>query len=92
MNENAIEIHDLTKKRGKFSIQDLSLTLPKGCIMGLVGENGAGKTTLIRLILGALQKDGGSIAVLGRESGGKDFRSVKEDIGVVPTRSAFPIP
>lgn len=90
MNENAIEIHDLTKKRGKFSIQDLSLTLPKGCIMGLVGENGAGKTTLIRLILGALQKDGGSIAVLGRESGGKDFRSVKENIGVVPDEIGFP--
>ena len=81
MNENAIEIHDLTKKRGKFSIQDLSLTLPKGCIMGLVGENGAGKTTLIRLILGALQKDGGSIAVLGRGNGGKGFRSGKEGFG-----------
>lgn len=90
MNENAIEIKNLTKRRGNFAIDDLSLTLPNGCIMGLVGENGAGKTTLIRLILGALRKDGGSIAVLGKESGGKDFYTVREDIGVVPDEIGFP--
>lgn len=90
MTANAIEIKNLTKRRGGFAIENLSLTLPKGCIMGLVGENGAGKTTLIRLILGALQKDGGSIAVLGKESGGKDFRAVKENIGVVPDEIGLP--
>ena len=37
---NALEIHGLTKKRGEFVLQGLELTLPAGCIMGLIGENG----------------------------------------------------
>ena len=37
---NALEIHGLTKKRGEFALQGLELTLPAGCIMGLIGENG----------------------------------------------------
>ncbi len=79
---NALEIHGLTKKRGEFVLQGLELTLPAGCIMGLIGENGAGKSTTIRLILNSLGRDGGTIAVYG-----KDNRALtaleREDIGVV---------
>ena len=53
---NALEIHGLTKRRGDFLLQGLELTLPAGCIMGLIGENGAGKSTTIRLILNGLRR------------------------------------
>lgn len=41
---NAIEIKDVNKTLGQFSMKDINLNLPTGCIMGLVGKNGAGKT------------------------------------------------
>ena len=79
---NALEIKNLCKSYGGFSLDNLSLTLPCGCIMGLIGENGAGKSTTIRLILDMISKDSGSITVLGRDN--KDnFCLTKEDIGVV---------
>ena len=57
---NALEIRSLTTRRGDFALQGLDLTLPAGCIMGLIGENGAGKSTTIRLILNGLRRDGGT--------------------------------
>ena len=83
---NALEIKDLTKHYPDFTLDRVSLTLPSGCIMGLVGENGAGKSTTIRLILGMLRRDGGSIRVLGREDGKLDM----EDIGVVLDEVGLP--
>lgn len=86
---NALEIHGLTKRRGDFALQGLDLTLPAGCIMGLIGENGAGKSTTIRLILNGLRRDGGTIAVYG-----KDNRALtaleREDIGVVLDEVGLP--
>lgn len=86
---NALEIHGLTKRRGDFALQGLDLTLPAGCIMGLIGENGAGKSTTIRLILNGLRRDGGTIAVYG-----KDNRAMtaldREDIGVVLDEVGLP--
>lgn len=76
---NVIEIKDLTKKYKGFTLESLSLTLPSGCIMGLIGENGAGKSTTIKSILGIVKPDGGSINVFGHELSDKD----KNDIGVV---------
>lgn len=86
---NALEIHGLTKRRGDFALQGLDLTLPAGCIMGLIGENGAGKSTTIRLVLNGLQRNGGTIAVYG-----KDNRALtaleREDIGVVLDEVGLP--
>ena len=86
---NALEIRGLTKRRGDFALQGLDLTLPAGCIMGLIGENGAGKSTTIRLILNALSRDGGTVAVYG-----KDNRALtpleREDIGVVLDEVGLP--
>ncbi len=48
---NALEIKNLTKRFNDFCLDSLDLTLPGGCIMGLIGENGAGKSTTIKLIL-----------------------------------------
>ena len=76
---NAVEVKGLTKKYDGFLLNDISFTLPCGCIMGLVGENGAGKSTTIKLLLGMASKDGGSIKILD-----KDLSEVsKDDIGVV---------
>lgn len=48
---NTIEIKGITKHYKNFTLDNVSLTLPGGCIMGLIGENGAGKSTIIRLLL-----------------------------------------
>ena len=83
---NAIEINGLTKRYKDFTLDNVSLTLPCGCIMGLVGENGAGKSTTIKLMLDMLRKNGGEIRLLGKE-----YTAVsKEDIGVVLEENGFP--
>ena len=63
---NAIDIKGLTKTYADFTLSNLNLTLPSGCIMGLVGENGAGKSTTVKLILDIIKKDSGSIKILGK--------------------------
>ena len=75
---NALELRGLCKHYKEFSLDRLSLTLPGGCVMGLVGENGAGKSTTIKLILGMLRADGGSVTVLGKP-GAAD----RDEVGVV---------
>ena len=52
MESNAIEIRGLTKRYKDFSLDNLDLSLPYGCVLGLAGENGAGKSTTIRLKIG----------------------------------------
>lgn len=83
---NAIELKDVTKKYKKFQLDHLNLTLPAGCILGLIGENGAGKSTTIKLLLDMIQGDGGTITLLGQEHTKCD----KEDIGVVMDEVNFP--
>ena len=58
---NAIEMKHVSKTYGSFAIKDLNLTLPEGCIMGLVGENGAGKSTFLKR-----EKSFGRLQVLSR--------------------------
>ena len=79
---NALEIRDLTKHYTGFSLNHLNLTLPWGCIMGLVGENGAGKSTTIKLILNTISRDGGTVTILGRDNR-ENLCLSKEEIGVV---------
>ena len=86
---NALEIKNLCKRFSDFELKNLSLTLPGGCIMGLIGENGAGKSTTIKLILDILKKDSGSITILGKDNQ-DNLNLTKEDIGVVFDEPAFP--
>ncbi|MBD9116641.1 MAG: ATP-binding cassette domain-containing protein [Clostridiales bacterium] len=79
---NALEIRDLTKHYAGFSLDHLNLTLPWGCIMGLVGENGAGKSTTIKLILNTISRDGGTVTILGHDNR-ENLCLSKEEIGVV---------
>ncbi len=86
---NALEINNLYKSFSGFSLDNLNLTLPSGCIMGLIGENGAGKSTTIKLILDILHKDSGRITILGRNNE-KEISLIKEDIGVVMDEVGIP--
>ena len=79
---NVLEIKNLCKSFPGFSLDNLNLVLPSGCILGLIGENGAGKSATIKLILDVLHKDSGSITVLGRDNQ-TETRLIKEDVGVV---------
>ena len=86
---NILEIEKLTKNYKKFSLDNISFTLPEGAIMGLIGENGAGKTTIINLITGAVKKSGGKIKIFGKDSEGlseDDFAR----IGTVLADCSFP--
>ena len=80
---NAIEVRNLNKKYRGFSLKDVSIDVPTGTIVGLIGENGAGKTTLLNIILGITKADSGDVKVLGIENSSKDFTAVKENIGAV---------
>ncbi len=85
---NAIEIRGLKKSYKGFSLEGLNLTLPQGCIMGLIGENGAGKSTTIKLILDIIKKEDGEVTLFGEREG--DLRLQKEDIGVVLDEVGLP--
>ncbi len=86
---NALEIRNLTKSYPGFTLDNINLTLPSGCIMGLIGENGAGKSTTIKLILDMIHKDSGSITILGKDNG-DNIKLTKEDIGVVMDEVGIP--
>lgn len=80
----AITIDHLTKKYGDFAaLDDLSLTVPPGCILGLIGPNGAGKTTAIKVLVGLLRPTSGS-ARIGDADCLADARRIKRLVGYMP--------
>lgn len=87
--KNAIEIKNLTKKYDGFKLDNINLNIPKGLIIGLIGENGAGKTTLIKSILNIITIDKGSIKIFDKDYKKEDYL-IKEDIGVVLDDMFFP--
>lgn len=80
--ENILEIKNLNKSYEDFALKDISFSLPKGYIMGFVGQNGSGKTTTIRSILNMAKIDSGKISVFGLDSV-TDTIAIKERLGVV---------
>ena len=87
---NALELHGLEKHYKDFTLGPLDLTLPGGTICGLIGENGAGKSTTIKLILDMVQRDGGTVTILGRDNR-ENLVQTKEDIGVVMGSDGIPL-
>ncbi len=65
--EYTLKIDHLTKEFKSFTLKDVSLAIPGGTVLGLIGENGAGKSTLIKCLLGILHPTSGSIEVLEGE-------------------------
>jgi ABC-2 type transport system ATP-binding protein len=89
-----IESRGLGKRYGrKWALQDCSLFIPPGKVVGLVGPNGAGKTTLLNLAVGLLAPTSGTITVLGGHPG--DGRAQLERVGFVaqdtPTYAALSV-
>ena len=80
--ENVLEIKNLSKKYDGFELKDINLKLPKGMIMGLIGENGAGKSTTIKSILNIINTNNGEIKIFGLDNK-KDEKRIKQNIGVV---------
>lgn len=92
----ALELHNVTKAYPNFKLDNISFSVPKGCIMGFVGENGAGKTTTLKAILDLVHIDSGSIEIFGQKeekdiksSITSDIGSLKDLIGVVFDESYF---
>ena len=72
---------NLTKRYGKLvALNDISLTLESGRIVGLLGPNGSGKTTLIKIINGLLTPDSGTVAICGNNPGPES----KADVAYLP--------
>ena len=78
--KDALTISGLKKTYKDFVLNEVSLSVPSGSIVGLIGENGAGKSTTISAALGLIQKEAGFVSVLGKEELDNE---VKEQIGVV---------
>lgn len=90
--ENAITVKNLTKRYENFKLNNISFQIPKGSIVGFVGENGAGKSTTIKAILGLMPIEAGEIELLEHKvKPGEKDTAYKEHIGVVFDECNFPV-
>ena len=87
--ENILEVKNLCKTYDNFELKNVTFHLPKGMIMGFIGENGAGKTTTIKAILDIIQSYRGEITIFGLDNRKEEGR-IKEDVGVVLDDMFFP--
>ena len=88
--EYAIEVRNLTKRYKGFTLDDISFALPRGTVMGLIGENGAGKSTLINSILGIADSESSLTAILGLDMK-THSKKIKEDIAVIFNDSHYDV-
>ncbi|MDV0442099.1 ABC transporter ATP-binding protein [Methanorbis furvi] len=86
--EYAIQVTGLTKAYQDFTLDKVSFVVPKGSIMGFIGENGAGKSTTIKAILNLIHRDAGTIEILGMDLDSQE-KQIKEKIGVVFDECCF---
>lgn len=87
--EPILKLQHVTKQYHDFVLNDINLEIPKGTIMGFIGENGAGKSTTIKAILNLISIDSGNISIFDKDNI-KFEKECKEDIGVVLSESMFP--
>src|SRR2546422_9953361 len=90
-SELAVETQHLTKiyQNRQIALNDVSLTIEPGCVLGLLGPNGAGKTTFLRLILGLHRPTAGNVKVFGRRMTA-NAAALRRRIGYIPTNPQFP--
>lgn len=82
-----LQVENLTKQYKDFKLDHISFSVPKGSIMGLIGENGAGKSTIINAALDLINKDEGTVTFWGQELASS--KQLKEDIGIVFDEISF---
>lgn len=85
---NAIEIRKISKAYPHFTIEEVSLDVKQGYITGLIGPNGAGKSTLIKLMLGMIYPDSGTVKVLGRDMPQQEV-DIKQRVGIVSDEGGY---
>ena len=88
MSNNILEINNLSKNYKDFSLENVSFSIEKGTVMGLIGQNGAGKTTIIKLIMNMFDRNSGNITVCGKDNIADEI-FVKNKIGYVADESYF---
>ncbi len=86
--ENILEISNLKKIYREFTLDNISLALPRGYIMGLVGPNGAGKSTTIKAIMNLINYDSGNIKLFGLDYENSE-EEIKNKIGYVGEEQFF---
>lgn len=84
----AVSIKNLNKKYKDFTLKNINLDIPTGCVFGLIGENGAGKSTLINSILGISNSEYDSLQFFGKEYE-PNQKEIKEDIAVIFEQTHF---
>lgn len=89
MTTKCVEMRNITKKFRDFKLDNVSLEVPQGKIVGFIGENGAGKSTTINLLLNLIDKDSGEIEILGLHYP-KDETKIKQQIGVAFDECFYP--
>ena len=89
--EPVVEAQALTKiyQRRQIALNNMTLTVPRGCVLGLLGPNGAGKTTFLRIVLGLQRPSSGIIKVFGQHMG-PNASHIRRRIGYIPTHSEVP--
>ncbi len=86
--DSILQVTNLTKQFDTFTLSNINLTVPKGSIVGFIGENGAGKTTTIKSIIGAIHKDQGEVFMFGKRFD-KQEKDIMQDIAVIMEGSFF---
>jgi ABC-2 type transport system ATP-binding protein len=76
----AIKLDGVSKRYKHFELNNVSINIPQGAVAGLIGPNGAGKTTTMRIIMGLITPDHGTVTVLGQTISPNE-KGVKEDVG-----------
>ncbi len=82
MSEVAVQFRGVHKHYPHFALEDVSFDVPTGTIMGFIGANGAGKSTTMRILLGLVDHEGGTVEVLGHAIP-KHAIAAKQQIGYV---------
>lgn len=82
MNDFAVQLRGVRKRYPHFALEDVSLDVPTGTIMGFIGANGAGKSTTMRILMGLVGHDSGTVEVLGCEIPAHAIQA-KQQIGYV---------
>jgi ABC-2 type transport system ATP-binding protein len=83
-----LEVKNLTKKYRDFTLRDISLAIPPGCVFGIFGPTGAGKTTLMKLLAHQIPANSGSVSVFGLGYDDRE-KEIKSRIGYVPQEPLF---
>jgi len=92
-NDCALRVHDACKSYSDFSLKRVSLEVPRGAVVGLIGRNGAGKTTLMKAVLGTIALEDGDVELFGKplaRLSEHERLALKARVGYVSAVMAYP--